>query len=210
MDIIQLCATSFIIAFSGAASPGTVTLTILKESIDKGTKVGFLFSIGHALIEIPIVLILFFGLGPALLRPILPLLGVIGGIFLIALGFLTIDTGLRFRPKAQESKPKEGGGSLELTALGATLSVSNPYWILWWLTIGATYIISSIEFGLFGLISFYLSHIAADFIVFIGLAMLVSRGQNMIGQKGYRMMLLVCGLFLILFGANTILGTTIS
>jgi len=207
MELAELCLISFLVGFSGAASPGSVTLTIIKESADKGIRVGTFFSIGHSLIEMPVLACLFIGIGSALLKRILPFLGLIGGIFLVFIGAMTLREGLAGKFKGKIGKPVEPSEITRLIGLGASLSLLNPYWIMWWLTIGAAYVGQSIELGLIGLVGFYISHIAADFIVFIGLSALVSRGHELIGKKGYRIILLASGLLLVLIGGKTALDS---
>jgi len=45
---------------------------------------------------------------------------------------------------------------------GVLMSVANPYWIIWWATIGLGYILYSWRFGLWGVAFFFAGHILAD------------------------------------------------
>jgi threonine/homoserine/homoserine lactone efflux protein len=85
--------------------------------------------------------------------------------------------------------------------LGVLMSVSNPYWTLWWATIGLGYLVAAMKYGLAGLVVFFLGHIAADFLWYSLVSFGVSRGKTLLRDKGYQIMIRVCGLFLVAFGA---------
>ena len=40
--------------------------------------------------------------------------------------------------------------ALGLAASGVAVSVANPFWLLWWATIGAAYVAASLEEGAAG------------------------------------------------------------
>ena len=54
----------------------------------------------------------------------------------------------------------EQGGHLILR--GALMSVANPYWTIWWATIGLGYILHCMRFGAWGIFFFFVGHILAD------------------------------------------------
>ena len=55
------------------------------------------------------------------------------------------------------------GGIREPIVGGIVVSLSNPYWIIWWATVGATFMTQSLELGLLGIGAFYVGHILSDF-----------------------------------------------
>jgi len=79
-------------------------------------------------------------------------------------------------------------------------SVSNPYWSIWWVTIGMSYLVSAVTFGWLGVAVFFTGHIMADLGWYSLISFAVSRGKKVIGDRGYRFLLYSCGAFLILFG----------
>jgi threonine/homoserine/homoserine lactone efflux protein len=79
---------------------------------------------------------------------------------------------------------------------GVLLSVGNPYWLLWWATVGAGYFIMFTQFGIAGLIAFYVGHVALDLGWNSLLAFLSASGRRAFPQPVYRGVLLACGLFL--------------
>jgi threonine/homoserine/homoserine lactone efflux protein len=79
-------------------------------------------------------------------------------------------------------------------------SVSNPYWSIWWVTIGLGYLVSSLKFGFLGVIVFFVGHIMADFAWYSLISFAVAKGKKIMGDRGYKFLLYACGVFLIFFG----------
>jgi len=91
----------------------------------------------------------------------------------------------------------EAGLQLGPIITGIVVSISNPYWVLWWATVGASYVALSLARGPLGLGAFYFGHILSDLSWYSLVALLIARGKALLSQPVYRMILLVCGLFLI-------------
>ena len=116
---------------------------------------------------------------------------------LVVMGILL----LRGAPKARLDAPAESAGKgVNLIVTGMVGSITNPYWVIWWATIGLGYLVSSLRFGMAGVIVFFFGHISADLAWYSLVSYTVSRGKKIMGEKGYRAVLLLCGIFLVLFG----------
>lgn len=190
------------VAFSGAAAPGPLLLTVIRESVGRDLRVGGLLSVGHALIELPVVLLLGLGLLNVDPTDVMFWLGAVGGIVLIAFGLLTLRSSTVTSLPTMSAVPPERSGYLRLVLLGGITSASNPYWTLWWLTIGVAYIVQALVSGPLGLLAFYLSHIAGDAVVFISVSAITSKVGGALGGKGYRALLVVTAVVLIVIGAG--------
>jgi threonine/homoserine/homoserine lactone efflux protein len=83
---------------------------------------------------------------------------------------------------------------------GALVSLSNPYWSLWWATVGVSYITFSLQKGFFGLASFFSGHLLSDFAWYSLVAAVVAGGRRFLRPGVYKGMMIVCGLFLIGLG----------
>jgi threonine/homoserine/homoserine lactone efflux protein len=79
-------------------------------------------------------------------------------------------------------------------------SVSNPYWTLWWATIGLGYLMAAMKLGVGGVIMFFLGHITADFAWYSIVSLGISRGKALLKDKTYQIIIRFCGLFLLGFG----------
>jgi threonine/homoserine/homoserine lactone efflux protein len=81
---------------------------------------------------------------------------------------------------------------------GLLLTVAGPYWLLWWATVGAGYVLFSLKFGLLGLLFFYSGHILSDLLWYSAVALAAASGGRLMNDGVYRGLILACGAFLIL------------
>jgi threonine/homoserine/homoserine lactone efflux protein len=194
MNLIELFIIVFIISISGVFSPGPLTFAALAIGIKTNWKGGILMSIGHLIVEFPLALAIAFGI-TFITSSISNLLSIFGGIFMIIFGFLIIKSAKNYEIKSFSHSP---------LILGISLSILNPYFILWWITIGSSLINLAIELaGLFGVIFMYISHIWIDFLWLIILAILGYQGRKL--GKYYPYFVMMLGFILIIFGINFII-----
>jgi threonine/homoserine/homoserine lactone efflux protein len=85
---------------------------------------------------------------------------------------------------------------------GAVVSLANPFWSLWWLTVGATLLSRFYPgpLGLGGVGAIYLGHILSDFLWYSGVALAVAAGRRVMPRPAYAGLLLACGAFLAVMG----------
>ena len=199
--ILIIFANSFLVGFSGAVSPGPLLAFNIKETVRIGFIAGPLVVAGHSLLELVTVGALDFGLAQVLdSDPVLAPVGLLRGCFLVWMIW-----GLLRNP-SKDVRYLSGQGtirsSLSLKPLvgGVLVSLSNPFWALWWLTVGAALITRSLEAGLMGIASFYLGHILSDLAWYGFVSATVASGKRFLSQNVYRGIILVCGSFLGLLG----------
>ena len=204
MNIVLIFFSSFIIALSGALVPGPLFTITVSESLRRGFKTGPLIIFGHGLLEITIVILLFFGISPFLLEErTRQFISVAGGIILMIMGVMLFRDAGKTR---LDLSPRERQTGLHPVVSGILGSLSNPYWIIWWVTIGLGYLVSSLRYGIPGVIAFFSGHISADLLWYSMISYAVSRGQKIMGERGYRYLLSACGIFLIFFGGWFLAG----
>jgi threonine/homoserine/homoserine lactone efflux protein len=87
---------------------------------------------------------------------------------------------------------------------GVLVSLSNPYWTLWWATVGLGYIVLSLKQGTAGLVSFFSGHILSDLAWYSLVAGAVAGGRRFLTPAVYRGILVCCGAFLIFLGGSFI------
>jgi threonine/homoserine/homoserine lactone efflux protein len=207
MSILLIAVTSFVVALSGALVPGPLFTITIGESVKRGFSAGPMIILGHALLEAIVVLLIVFGIMPAVSAEGTKLvIGVTGGIILILMGLMLLKDGRRAR---LDMKAEGRGSGINPVVSGIVGSLSNPYWVIWWLTIGLGYLVSALSCGPLGVIAFFTGHIAADFGWYSLLSLAVAKGRAVMSDKGYRMLLSGCGLFLICFGSWFLLGAAI-
>jgi threonine/homoserine/homoserine lactone efflux protein len=194
---LHILISSFVIALSGALMPGPFLTVIIVESSRIGFRAGPLMILGHGIMEATLIVLLFYGLGNFLQQPLVfGLVGLLGGTVLLWMAWGMFHDLPRLRLNLS---PQEGGAKNPVWA-GVLVSLSNPYWIIWWASIGLGYILFAAQYGLLGIVLFFIGHILADFLWYALVALSVARGKRFLGDRGYRIVIGVCAAFLVLLG----------
>jgi len=167
-------------------------------------KSGLMMSVGHTLVEFPLVILIALGISSMMSFPGFSLVvGLVGGCALIGFGLIQIVGAARRQIKLEETQ--EAGIQKKALVLGVGLTALNPYFILWWLTVGLGLVVQAVELGaLLGVLIMYVSHVWMDYAWLTGTAYLSARGRMLIGGRGYRLSLLALAAFLIYFGVGFI------
>jgi threonine/homoserine/homoserine lactone efflux protein len=199
MDVLNFAATVIIITVSGALAPGPLFFVTISHGMKTGAKSGIIFSIAHTIVEFSLVILLAFGLLTVSNEPIVRILvGVTGGAILVIFGAFQIKSSILSNPKSEDSVNR---GTRRLLILGLALTGLNPYFIIWWLTIGANLIFVSLELaGLIGVLLMYVCHVWVDYVWLILLSKLAKRGNEILNHKWYRLLMIAFGIILIYFG----------
>jgi threonine/homoserine/homoserine lactone efflux protein len=207
---------SFLVALTGAMSPGPLlTYTIIKSA--KTNRRGYLMGLwiitGHAILEMGIIIFLLFGFSFVLKNiAVVRIIGVSGGIILILFGASIIrdiyngNISTNFLDSRVE--PNKEPGLIENKGIenpvvgGIMVSMSNPYWWVWWATIGFAFMIQfNISFKEWPkLLAFFLGHEAGDLIWYLLVSTLAFFGLRHMNRKAYYGILMFCALFMVLFG----------
>jgi len=196
LPLLTIFFSSFIIALSGALMPGPLLTVTISESPRRGYLTGPLLIAGHGLLEMALVLAIFLGLAPLLKQEeVFAAIALTGAAILIwmAAGMFHALPSLSLLPERE----KAPGHPLVLT--GILMSLANPYWIVWWVTIGLGYILQSRQYGLWGVAFFFAGHILADLLWYTAVAAAVARGRHLLTDRLYRRLTGVCAGFLVLF-----------
>jgi threonine/homoserine/homoserine lactone efflux protein len=198
VNLFDFVGTVVIVTASGALAPGPLTFGIMLHGSDGGARSGFACATGHMIAEVPLVLALTFGLTSAISQPsIKTIVGLAGGIGLICFGGTQIYSILR--KKASKAWTSNLPGSSIM--LGLALTGLNPYFILWWFTIGSMLILQALTLAaLFGVLIMYLSHVWMDYAFLTTLAHFGKKGKTFLGSRYYRLILFVFGMILIYYG----------
>ncbi len=199
MDLFTFIATVVVVTASGALAPGPLFFTNITHGTKSGAKGGLAFSVGHTIFELSLVLFLAFTLQTVVNEPLIKtVVGIVGGAALLVFGFLQIRDALSSKPiAANESKMRSKNALL----LGTLFTGLNPYFILWWFTIGMTLIVNALELASFaGVLIMYVSHVWMDYAWLTGTAYLAKKGTNLVGSIGYRILMVIFGVALIYFG----------
>ncbi len=206
MNLVQLVVGAFVVGFSGAMSPGPVLAATVAESLRRGARAGPQIVAGHALLEMALVATLLAGLDRWLrMDGVRTALSIAGGAALLWMALrmaMDLRAGRLIADPGHSSLPPP---SLHPVALGIVLSLSNPYWILWWATIGLAMLTPAMERGWPAVASVYAGHIFADLTWYSAVSVAVAGGRRVMPSAVRRAVALLCTLGMVWLGATFLL-----
>jgi len=186
-----------LISLSGVMAPGPITAV----TVSKGTKsphAGAIIALGHGIVEIPLMILILYGFGEILkIAYIKAIIGLLGGLFLLKMG-LGLLQGIK------PAKIESSNNPHSPLMAGIILSLANPYFLIWWATIGSILIFRSITFGLLGFVIFMILHWFCDFFWCYFLSALSFKGGQFFGKRLQQVLFAICGVFLLFFSAKFI------
>ena len=155
MSLPMFLVEATLISLSGTIAPGPITATVVGRG-SKSPHAGALVAIGHGIVEIPLMVAVFYGIGQLFDLPYVKTgIALVGGLFLLVMG-----VGMLRSIKQGEIDSIEQGRTPVIA--GIVLSVGNPYFLVWWATVGAALILRSVEFGVWAFVIFGLLHWLCD------------------------------------------------
>ena len=216
---VRIFFLAWMVAFSGALMPGPLLTVNIKESLKRGFWAGPQLILGDAILEGLLITGLVLGLGSVLqLELSKGIISVFGGAFLfwMAWGMLRYEGRGELTPAPVRESEQETGENarkeatagtrgpaqsrnpgLPPVAAGIVLSLSNPYWTLWWATLGLGFLAQAEKLGAGGILLFFSGHILADLMWYSFVSFAVATGKKLLTPKIYRGIIILCGLFLI-------------
>ncbi len=178
-------------------APGPLTTIVIGKG-NESPHAGAFVAIGHGIVEFPLMFAVLYGAGHLFgLSYVKAAIASAGGLFLL---MMSIDM---FRsPNRKDVGPRKKAHSPVVA--GILLSLGNPYFLVWWGTVGATLILRSVRFGLMGFLAFAILHWLSDFFWLYFLSALSYRGGEFFGKRFQKVVFFACGLFLVFFGVKFI------
>ncbi len=203
--------TSFVVGLSGALQPGPLLMLNIAEVAKKGFWAGPLLVAGHGIAEFAMLLLLAFGASALFqARGVAGAVSIIGGAYLIWMS-IGIVRGIRHSSlDLRSDELEERWPSVGPVLVGIWASVTNPGWLVWWATIGASYTVLALGGGVLGLLSFYVGHILSDLSWYSLVAAIVASGRHVLTDKVYRGILTGCGLLLLIIGGYFVVNGLIT
>jgi threonine/homoserine/homoserine lactone efflux protein len=175
-------------------APGPITAATLAAGT-RNRHAGALIALGHLVVELPLILLLVAGIGKCLQSSGTRIgIGLAGGAFLLLMG-VQLLLSLRATDTASESPTQR-----HPFWSGVVLTGANPYFLLWWATVGLTMAGQAMEFGLLVLALFALIHWLCDLIWLEVLSLVGFKGTEAFGQRSQKIVSAVCGVLLLGFG----------
>lgn len=197
IGLIGIVTTAFVVGLSGAMTPGPLTLVTMVRATRNGVKAGMKVCLGHGLVEALLVLALGLGAGAVLARSSLAgAVAAIGAVVLGVMGFFLIRDARTASLDEMTTLMGEERNELGPVVAGIVATVGNPYWIMWWATVGVSYVILASRFGSLGLALFFGGHYLADVVTLGIVSVVMAQGRRWLSGEWYRRLLLIFGVFL--------------
>ncbi|NIS68195.1 MAG: LysE family transporter [Proteobacteria bacterium] len=198
MPLLTFMSEAVFISLSGVMAPGPVTAVTIGKG-NESPHAGALVAIGHGVIEIPLMISILYGFGYLLsLSYAKIVISFAGGLFLFFMG-IGMFRNIRY---VQTSSKMYAHSPM---VAGILLSLGNPYFLIWWATIGAALILRSIGFGILAFIIFVLLHWLCDFLWYYFLSALSFKGGQFFGKRFQKTVFAICGLILLFFSGKFVI-----
>lgn len=195
-QFLEFAVLVIVISASGVMAPGPLFAANISYGLRGGAKTGIKMATGHAIVELPLVI--FLGIGVFSLESFpefRTVIAVLGALTLFIFAILQIRTVLREKEFAVTNS-KQGA-----LITGILLSGLNPFFIIWWLTIGFKLISDAMLIWAFsGMLIMFGLHIWMDFAWLGAVSFLASKSTKILSNKNYKIMMTGLSIMLIYFG----------
>jgi threonine/homoserine/homoserine lactone efflux protein len=202
-EIISTLVLGFLIGLTGALAPGPTLVATINASLAGNWTAGLKVSLGHIVIETAIAFLIILGLA-GVATPYTSVIAVIGGIALIIFGTMTIAGSRNATITADPARDKTSP-----YMAGLLTSAANPYFWIWWLSVGSALLIQALAGGLLLAMVFMIGHWTADTGWYVFVSTGISRGRTILSDTAYHRLMAACGIFLVLFGLYYLAGAVV-
>ncbi|MEM3063904.1 MAG: LysE family transporter [Candidatus Nitrosotenuis sp.] len=198
-DFFGFFVAVIVISASGVMSPGPLFAATVSSALRHGGRSGLYVAAGHTVIELPLIILL--GLGVFSLEALPQFRGtisILGALSIFAFAGLQIYSTMKTRD-IKESKYSAFTTGMLLTGL-------NPFFLIWWFTIGIKLIFDALVLWAFwGILIMFVLHIWMDYAWLFFVSSLSAKGKRFLSDKRYRMCMIAINAVLIYFGVSFIL-----
>ena len=207
MSPIEFSLQVILVSTSGVLSPGPLFFINILYGSRYGSFVGLKIASGHAIVEFPLIISLSYGLYSfsytlQLSDVTFKLIGVTGGIFLLLFSIFQIISILKDKSTNSQIITNNKFNIKNPILAGFIFTILNPFFLVWWLTIGSKLISDSvINFGIVeGISIIFLSHIWMDYFWLWFTAFMINKGKFVIKEKVYRIFVFAISVVLGIYG----------
>lgn len=201
-SLFRLFISAFVTGLSGALAPGPLTIAVIDHAARTGALAGPLATGGHAVLELLMSVLLGLGLARLLKRrTVAGTIALSGGLML-----LWMSWGMLVSSRTSTLAPIAGMPTLSGSGLGAALlagiitTLGNPYWFLWWVTVGASQLSWAGQAARGGTLVFWFGHVSSDLLWLTLLSIAVATGRQFLTDSMYRGLLYILGAVIGLLG----------
>ncbi len=194
-QLLEFSVLVIVISASGVMAPGPLFAANIAHGLRGGVRSGIKMAIGHTIVELPLIILLGIGVFSLELFPeFRTIISIFGAITLFVFAAMQIKT--IFRNKEITTNLKQGP-----FVSGILLSALNPFFIIWWLTIGFKLISDAMLIWAFsGILILFILHIWMDFAWLGVISYLASKSSKILSNKNYKIIMIGLSVMLVYFG----------
>ncbi len=205
----EMLLVAFAIGLTGALTPGPTLVATIRASVEYGWYAGPVITAGHCLVEFIVFILILLGL-ITIAGQYSGFISAFGGVALVIFGIMTI---LGSRTMSLSGVLMEGtggagtrGGSSadrgirQVFLSGVLTSLANPFFWVWWLSIGSAMVVAGLEGGFILGAAFLVGHWVADIAWYTVVSVTIHHGRTLLSDTWYRAINTLCGAFMAIFG----------
>jgi len=195
-EFIEFAVLVIVVSASGVMMPGPLFVANVSAGLQGGVKTGIKMAVGHTIVEFPLVILLGIGVFSLEIFPeFRTIISILGAITLFIFASFQIKSILN-KKEFSESQSSQGP-----VITGILLSVLNPFFLIWWLTIGFKLISDAVLIWAFtGIVIVFALHIWMDFAWLGTVSLFASKSQKILSSRNYKIVMTGLSIMLIYFG----------
>jgi len=194
MTVLIFLVQVVLISLSGVMAPGPVTATTIAIG-SRNRFAGTLVSIGHGIVELPLIIIITLGMGTIFQYESSKIvIGLAGGAMLVFMAVQILRSIKKQRNNIEQTKRDKP------ILAGIVLTAGNPYFLVWWATVGLKLATDAKEFGIWGFAAFALVHWLCDLTWCQALSWASFKGTRLLGAGSQKIVLIISSAAMFLFG----------
>ena len=202
--ITTFLVQTVLISMSGVLAPGPVTAATLAAGARR-PGAGAWMAAGHGLIEFPLMGLILVGAGAWLRLPRFQKgVGLAGGTVLLVMAGLMLHglwRSARGRRSDQAASAADPRRPLHPLWTGVVLTAGNPYFLLWWATVGLALATQAAGLGVLGFVLFAVVHWCCDLLWLSVLSLASFKGVTLMGPRAQQVVTGICAAAMAFFGA---------
>lgn len=210
LELLQFFFLVVFVSASGALAPGPLLFATMNVSLRAGRYAGLAAALGHMAFELPLILAIAFGIWSFIQDPgISFMIGIVGSAALIAFGLLQVRSSIKGLSggdnpgdSSQVLPLARGTGLLTTFLVGLLFTALNPYFLMWWFTVGLPLISEGVRMGgLAGILTMFGFHIWLDYAWLGAAGYATATGTRFLKPTQMNLLSLALAISIILFGA---------
>jgi len=175
--VIAFLFTATAISLSGVMAPGPMTAATLAAGTRR-KHAGAIIALGHAAIEFPLMLVIIGGAGRLFeMQGVKTGIGLAGGAFLLVMGVQLLMAVRSASSDTQETDRRHP------FMTGVILTGANPYFLIWWATVGLALATQAVKWGMLAFVLFAVLHWLCDLVWLEALSLASRKGTELFGKR---------------------------